>query len=673
MSNLSSHDSLEPLSAHYPFGMRIAGRIAKGLSIALILTLLPVMAFSAQKISVGSACKIYKQKVNYQNKIFTCIKSNKKLVWGKGVTFKSPPTPTPTTTPTPTPTPTPSTTSDQVISGLYEQSYDGYFADNLDFFKKQSLSAVTIKKLDLQENHSGTFQFSKQWTGFFVPDETGIWTLTVTSDDSSNLWLGAPAVTLDKISSAFISLPGVHAPKTVTKSASVTLGINYPIRAVYGNDINFAQMTLVLKSPSGKIYSDLNNLFEHSEVTSQNIDGIFPIRGKFTSWQTPASAPTSSLPQISLINDSRITSKANDQKIDFCKIVDLIPSPPRKPWISMGFPRPSILLPTNRPLRVLAIPISFPDKKFLQSDLEQFKYEGAMMNKFISAVSYGSSGIEWIIPAENLWINAPKTRSEYGLMPGGNPSDEWTDFIKQMYALTSPDLDVSSFDLVEMETAHWQETDINQITSDITFESPSGKITKLTALAGGRSSGDWRMVHEYGHAWLGFKDLYIFKGKTAEEYAAAAGIWDLMNAYKGVELFAWHRFLSRWLPDDQIDCLGTSPIKEIRYISAIEDSNSKTKTVFVKISEGKILCIESRRNRGFDQITQEGVLVYVLDTAINNGQGPITTLSPLVDGKVQSRLAPGLLTPGDSLSYGNIKISNLASSFDGDLVSVEIG
>ena len=86
--------------AHYPFGMQIRGSLAKGLLVALILPLLPVVAFSAQKITPGSTCKVLNQKVVYQNKTYTCIKSGKKLVWNKGVAVKNP-------TPTPTPTPTP--------------------------------------------------------------------------------------------------------------------------------------------------------------------------------------------------------------------------------------------------------------------------------------------------------------------------------------------------------------------------------------------------------------------------------------------------------------------------------------------------------------------------------------------------------------------------------------
>ncbi|CAB4331234.1 unannotated protein [freshwater metagenome] len=71
--------------------------------LALVLVLIPVGAFSASKISPGAACKVYKQKVTYQNKVYTCVKSGKKLVWNEGVKVAPTATPTPTATPKQTP------------------------------------------------------------------------------------------------------------------------------------------------------------------------------------------------------------------------------------------------------------------------------------------------------------------------------------------------------------------------------------------------------------------------------------------------------------------------------------------------------------------------------------------------------------------------------------------
>ncbi|CAN1497687.1 hypothetical protein MCERE8_00408 [Candidatus Nanopelagicaceae bacterium] len=76
--------------------MQTRGPFAKGLLIALAIVLIPVTAVSAQKITPGSSCKVFKQKVVYQNKAYTCIKSGTKLVWNKGeIVVVSTPTPSP--------------------------------------------------------------------------------------------------------------------------------------------------------------------------------------------------------------------------------------------------------------------------------------------------------------------------------------------------------------------------------------------------------------------------------------------------------------------------------------------------------------------------------------------------------------------------------------------------
>ncbi len=75
--------------------MRICALFSRGLAVALFLSLIPVGAFSAQKITAGGTCKLAKQQVTYGEKIYTCTKSGNKLLWNKGVAVKKP-TPTPT-------------------------------------------------------------------------------------------------------------------------------------------------------------------------------------------------------------------------------------------------------------------------------------------------------------------------------------------------------------------------------------------------------------------------------------------------------------------------------------------------------------------------------------------------------------------------------------------------
>jgi hypothetical protein len=87
-----------------------------GLPIALISILLPISAISATKITPGTVCKVYLQKVTYKNKVYTCTKSGKKLLWNKGVAVAKPtPFPMPSSSPTSSPSPT-STPTTQTVS-----------------------------------------------------------------------------------------------------------------------------------------------------------------------------------------------------------------------------------------------------------------------------------------------------------------------------------------------------------------------------------------------------------------------------------------------------------------------------------------------------------------------------------------------------------------------------
>jgi hypothetical protein len=97
--------------------MRIKGSLAWGVLFALSLALLPVSAASAQNVIPGSACKVLKQKVVYQNKTHTCLKLGKKLIWSKGVAaVKSVPASAPAPAPAPAPTPAPSSTPDSIVT-----------------------------------------------------------------------------------------------------------------------------------------------------------------------------------------------------------------------------------------------------------------------------------------------------------------------------------------------------------------------------------------------------------------------------------------------------------------------------------------------------------------------------------------------------------------------------
>ena len=87
-----------------------------------VLILIPLQYSNAASPKSGAICIKINSKQTYNGKVFTCVKSGKKLVWDKGVVLAPSPKPTKSTTPvpsespspikspTPSPTPTPTAT-----------------------------------------------------------------------------------------------------------------------------------------------------------------------------------------------------------------------------------------------------------------------------------------------------------------------------------------------------------------------------------------------------------------------------------------------------------------------------------------------------------------------------------------------------------------------------------
>ena len=75
---------------YYHWGMSIKGSLARGVLLALGFALIPVTAGAAENVTPSSACKVWKQKVVYEDKTYTCMKSGKKLIWNKGVVVVKP-------------------------------------------------------------------------------------------------------------------------------------------------------------------------------------------------------------------------------------------------------------------------------------------------------------------------------------------------------------------------------------------------------------------------------------------------------------------------------------------------------------------------------------------------------------------------------------------------------
>ena len=177
------------------------------------------------------------------------------------------PTPTPTGTPSPTDTPTPTGTPTATPTitptpigpeGLMRTIYDGYFADDPNWFDTATVISSGIDTGSLEIGYDGD-KFSAQWLGYFRAETTENYTFYINSDDGTYMWLGSSALSGYTSSSALINNSGIHGPIEVSATMSLVAGNVYPIRIQYGENLGGQTFEVSISTDTIVKTTDLTN------------------------------------------------------------------------------------------------------------------------------------------------------------------------------------------------------------------------------------------------------------------------------------------------------------------------------------------------------------------------------------------------------------------------------
>lgn len=142
----------------------------------------------------------------------------------------------------------------QLTQGLKFKVVEGYFNDNITHAKNGVVSKGPDGKeiVGIATNFSDIYKsttnsqgasnnkprvdqhnYTVEWEGVIVPDETGNWTFSTNSDDASYLWIGDSAAT-PSVSNALINNGRPHGMRTVRKSIYLNQGTQYQFRMQFG-------------------------------------------------------------------------------------------------------------------------------------------------------------------------------------------------------------------------------------------------------------------------------------------------------------------------------------------------------------------------------------------------------------------------------------------------------
>jgi len=363
------------------------------------------------------------------------------------------------------------------------------------------------------------------------------------------------------------------------------------------------------------------------------------------------------------IGKKETLAKAQSQEAkSICKLPRVVESS-----IALGFPKVQGLAPSKGKLNMTVLFVDFEDVPATKPTDSIFAIVNPITSDFYKEISYGRLDIN--LNPHHKWLRLSEPSAHYGA--GIYEFEPHRDFIQEAVDLADDDVDFSQTDVVLVLS----NPEAKAIDRGPTFKSRDSNwqikadgASISTAITSGYDLNYWGglwLAHETGHTF-GLPDLYHFGSERWNRYVGTFGIMGT-QAGNAPGYFAFERWVLGWLDDDQIYCHDSGEIS--MELQAIEKPGG-TKALIVPIDSTSALLVESRRKIGFDNKTREGALVYIVNTSLPGGSGPIQ-VRPGFESEFKF-LQDAPLAKGESYTYKNISVEVLESKLSSDVVKVMV-
>jgi M6 family metalloprotease-like protein len=338
-----------------------------------------------------------------------------------------------------------------------------------------------------------------------------------------------------------------------------------------------------------------------------------------------------------------------------------------------GWPRIDERLKSTGDVTATVVMVDFPDAPASMTPTDAFARISPAADVF-KEMSYGK--FNYTFKPKLKWYRMSKNSSDY--VAGGWTFIKHRDYITEAAKLADADIDFSKTDSLIILA--------NPDARGMGYSGPAFAATRKSGItldgkyiSNGATSAydlnDWKSIwlnHEVTHT-LGLVDLYAFtQSNPANRHDGLryTGEFSYMglSSYESnaPSLLAFERWNLGWIDDSQIKCM--KDIKSTELISPVQTSGG-VKAVIIPISRTKALVIESRRASGIDKnIAKSGALVYVVDSSIQSGQGPVKVFPSDVTSDPRYLKAPRAL--GESVTTEGVTVKVTKSDDSGDTVEI---
>jgi hypothetical protein len=378
---------------------------------------------------------------------------------------------------------------------------------------------------------------------------------------------------------------------------------------------------------------------------------------------TSSPSPTPTSMALDLLGlDSRISSTSLLSSISSCKTIDKTVDQSRDGAIHRnGFPRPKEAIYPSGKAKVLVIPFQYDSWLFTTtvpaltnrtvSDLDALKKVNKEVEDLVKKLSGNNFELEITVAPESEWLVLDPKES-FSAAP---LTDNFAP-IKRMIAQNDGKIDFEKYDsYVFISALQAPIPSMAQATYSTDVKTSKGTAKKLVLMSTYWTNANI-YFHELGHSMFGLEDLYLFKTDAVDWLPSDLKVilsWDLMANAELQALTNWNRLLMGWLPDSDVRCL-TDQAQTTHYLSDISIRN-QPKVVLINIEPGVTLAAEPRLWGDTNSL-----LVYLIDTNIGHGEGPLRSLNTLIPA-------------GESREVFDWKFNVLKSNKDGLLFEVSKG
>ena len=389
-----------------------------------------------------------------------------------------------------------------------------------------------------------------------------------------------------------------------------------------------------------------------------------------------------------------VTSNA----LEPCMIVDQSREGASPDGMKVGFPRSTTKWPDG-PKKVLLVAFDFPDIKDPIDPLELLSEDVAMFKEYMDVFTRGKVSFDVYIHPERITLLEPS--SKFSQSEAQQNTSQWGDanvsavdyFYTQAIRAMDPVIDFTGHDMVLFIPPRHQEVfaEFNLWPPHSnTYPTNEDPIVRGFTPGGGyhfREDNDlWFFwAHESLH-YFRLPDLYwhdqnSVKG-TENTFSGAFKEFDIMDGKFTRTLNSYLMWLANWTLEGEQVCLNSSNFQDSSYeLFSVSNKDDSLKSVMVRLSDSELLVVESRRNSKFDRIgnrANEGVLVYIVNSSIGNGEGAITVIAPEGRTFIWDRMPGGngtemldaFLYEGNKIEIAGYKIEVNRAYKSSDIVSI---